>query len=90
MACKVQVNSKLRAAEGQMHKMQGVISTDAEVEKCLSGLLEKMHRRVVGLIHAAPEVSAGDHKAKELHIAPRVNEMLDSYMHEVTIAHLLF
>ena len=42
-----------------------------------------MHRRLLGLVHAAPEVSAGDHKAKELHVAPRVNEMMDTYMEEV-------
>lgn len=80
----MQVSNKLRAAEEQMHKMQGVISTEAEAENCLSGLLEQMHRRVYSLVHATPEVAAGDHKTKELHIAPRVNEMLKEYIVEVT------
>lgn len=87
MLAGVQVIGKLQAAEGRLHKMQGVISTDAEAEKCLSGLLERMHRRLVGLVNAAPEffeVSAGDHKVKELHIAPRVHEMLESDMDEVS------
>lgn len=79
----MQVSNKLRAAEQRMHKMQGVISTDAEAEKCLSGLLDKLHKRLHGLVNAAPEVSAGDHKAKELHIAPRVNEQFVNYMSEV-------
>lgn len=84
----LQVNNNLRAAEGQMHKMQGVISTEGEAEKCLSGLLERMHRRMIGLVQAAPEVA--DHRDKELHIAPRVHEMLDSYKYEVNSAcHLL-
>ncbi len=65
-----------------MRKMQGVISTEAEAEKCLSGLLERMHRRVTGLVQAAPEVA--DHRAKELHIAPRVYAMLENYKSEVT------
>lgn len=82
--CTLQVNNKLKDAEGRLHKMQGVISTDGEAEKCLSGLLEKLHRRVNGLVHAAPEVSAGDHKAKELHIAPRVDEMFCNYQDKVT------
>ena len=82
----LQVSSKLRTAEGQLVEMQGVISTEAEAEQCLSGLLERMHRRVVGLVHAAPEVAAGDHKAKELHIAPRVNEMFANYQEQVPSA----
>lgn len=77
----LQVNNKLRAAEREMHKMQGVISTEAEAEKCLSGLLERMHRRVTGLVQAAPEVA--DHRDKELHIAPRVYAMLENYKSEV-------
>ncbi|DBA70035.1 TPA: hypothetical protein ACH3X2_012332, partial [Trebouxia sp. C0005] len=76
-----QVNNKLRAAEREMHKMQGVISTEAEAEKCLSGLLERMHRRVTGLVQAAPEVA--DHRDKELHIAPRVYAMLENYKSEL-------
>lgn len=78
----LQVNNKLRAAEGEMRKMQGVISTEAEAEKCLSGLLERMHRRVTGLVQAAPEVA--DHRDKELHVAPRVYAMLENYKSEVT------
>ena len=66
-----------------MRRMQGVISTDAEAEKCLSGMLERFHRRLVGVVSAAPEVSAGDHKVRELHVAPRVNEMLEGYTDEV-------
>ncbi|DBA97858.1 TPA: hypothetical protein ACH3X3_012722 [Trebouxia sp. C0006] len=76
-----QVNNKLRAAEGETRKMQGVISTEAEAEKCLSGLLERMHRRVTGLVQAAPEVA--DHRDKELHVAPRVYAMLENYKSEV-------
>ena len=64
--------------------MQGVISTEAEAHKCCSSLLEAMHRRLVGLVNAAPDVSAGDHKAKDLHVAPTVNEMLEKYTDEVT------
>lgn len=78
----LQVNNKLRAAEGEMRKMQGVISTEAEAEKCLSGLRERMHRRVTGLVQAAPEVA--DHRDKQLHIAPRVYAMLENYKSEVT------
>ena len=78
----LQVSSKLQAAQETMRKMQGVISTDAEAEKCLSGMLERFHRRLSGLVSAAP-VSAGDHKARELHVAPRVNEMLEKYPEEV-------
>lgn len=78
----LQVNSKLQAAQETMRKMQGVISTDAEAEKCLSGMLERFHRRLVGLVSAAP-VSAADLKARELHVAPRVNEMLEKYTDEV-------
>ncbi len=78
----LQVNNKLRAAEGETRKMQGVISTEAEAEKCLSGLLERMHRRVTGLVQAAPEVA--DHRDKELHVAPRVYAMLENYKSEVT------
>ncbi len=84
----LQVSNNLRAAEGRIHKMQGVISTEGEAEKCLSGLLERMHRRVIGLVQAAPE--AVDLRAKELHIAPRVHEMIESYKNEVKSAcHLL-
>ena len=84
----LQVNNNLRAAEGRMHKMQGVISTEGEAEKCLSGLLERMHSRVIGLVQAAPE--AVDLRAKELHIAPRIHQMLESYKNEVRRAwHLL-
>ncbi|KAL3151207.1 hypothetical protein ABBQ38_013050 [Trebouxia sp. C0009 RCD-2024] len=74
-----EVNLKLQAAQERMRRMQGVISTDAEAEKCLSGMLEKLHRRLVGLVSASPEVFAGDHKARDLHVAPRVNEMLEKY-----------
>lgn len=79
----MQVSKKLHAAELQLQKLQGIISTDMEAEACLSSLLDRLHRRFVGLVHAKPEVSAGDHKAKELHIAPRVNEMFVGYMDEV-------
>ncbi len=65
-----------------MRKMQGVISTEAEAENCLSGLLERMHRRVTGLVQAAPEVA--DHRVKELHVAPRVYAMLENYNSEVS------
>lgn len=82
----LQVNLKLQAAQDRMRRMQGVISTDAEAEKCLSGMLEKLHRRLVGLVSAAPEVFAGDHKARELHVAPRVNEMLEKYTDAVWFA----
>ena len=78
----LQVNNKVRAAEGEVRKMQGVISTEAEAEKCLSGLLERMHRRVTGLVQAAPEVA--DHRDKELHVAPRVYAMLENYKSEVS------
>ena len=64
-----------------MRKMQGVISTDAETEKCLSGLLEKMHMRLMGLVNAA--YVAGDNTANELHVAPRVNGMFLKYTDEV-------
>ena len=64
-----------------MRKMQGVISTDAEAEKCLSGLLEKMHMRLMGLVNAA--YVAGDNTVTELHVAPRVNDMFLKYTDEV-------
>ena len=80
----MQVSKKLQVSVGQLQKMQGIISTGVEAETCLSGLLERMHRRAIGLVHATPEVSAGDHKAKELHIAPRVNEMFVNYVDEVS------
>lgn len=79
----LQISTKLQAEQERLRKMQGVISTDAEAEKCLSGMLENLHRRLVGLVSAAPEVSAGDHKARDLHVAPRVNEMLEKYTDEV-------
>lgn len=84
----MQVNLKLQAAQERMRRMQGVISTDAEAEKCLSGMLEKLHRRLVGLVSASPEVFSGDHKARELHVAPRVNEMLEKYTDEVQPWHV--
>lgn len=86
----MQVNLKLQAAQERMRRMQGVISTDAEAEKCLSGMLEKLHRRLVGLVSASPEVFAGDHKARDLHVAPRVNEMLEKYTDQVEPSRLSF
>ena len=82
LASYLQVQDKLQAAQATMIKMQGVISTDTEAEKCLSGMLEKFHRRLSGLVSAAP-VTPGDRRARELHVAPRVNEMLEKYKDEV-------
>ena len=82
LASYLQVATKLYAEQGRMHKMQGVISTDVEAENCLSGMLEKFHGRLFGLVSAAP-VTAMDRKARELHVAPRVNDMLENYKDEV-------
>ena len=54
LASYLQVATKLYAEQGRMHKMQGVISTDVEAENCLSGMLEKFHGRLFGLVSAAP------------------------------------
>ena len=75
------------ATKQELESMQGGISTPLGAENMLSGLLDKLHRRFEKLVNTDYDVAAGDDEKKEMHVAPRVNKMLEVYKQQV-IAHL--